>query len=533
MRHTSRFLWIGLAFLLSACMQVPTRTDTPSALPTLTAPTATSEAEPIVAPEVTPVPTVAPTAEPALVTQPLFAPLSDAQILMETLRPEAEMTPEGTADMTRYDMTVQLADDLSAVTGEATIRYTNREAVPLDALYLHLFPNLWDGGLTAANVKVDGAPVEIAWPSGDDILGGVLPAPLMPGETVELALEFAMDVPSGDGVGNYGEFAYQDGILALAHFYPTMVVYDTDWRLETPSSQGDVIFNDASLYDVTFIAPTGMKVAATGATVESRDLPDGRTAWHLVGGPMRDFNIVASKSYASEAQQVGGVEVTSYFLPEDKTGGELALKYAADALRVYGDAFGPYPYRELDVGATATEAGGIEYPGLVVVARALYQAADPTGFFQAATAHEVAHQWWYNVVGNDQINDPWLDEATAQYATELYYGHVYGPGGAAAFEKSLDDRWARVDHADKPIGLPVEDYVDREYGAIVYGRGPLFLNALRDRIGGEKMTEFLRRYYEENRWGIATPARFEALAEEVSGQDLSDLFAEWVYGLPQ
>ncbi len=449
---------------------------------------------------------------------------------METLRPETGMTPDSVSDMTRYDMVVQLTDDLSAVAGEATIRYTNRETVPLDMLYLHLFPNLWDGGLTTTNVTVAGAPVEVTSPSDDDILGVTLAAPLMPGETVELALEFAVDVPSGDGVGNYGEFAYQDDILALAHFYPTMVVYDTDWRLETPSSQGDVIFNDAGLYDVTFVAPAGMKVAATGATVESRDLPDGRTAWRLVGGPMRDFNIVASKRYETETRQVGGVEVVSHFLPEDKPGGQLALKYASDALRIYGDAFGPYPYRALDVVATATEAGGIEYPGMIVVARALYDAADPTGFFQAATAHEVAHQWWYNVVGNDQVNDPWLDEAAAQYATQLYYGEVYGPNGAAAFEKSLDDRWARVDHADRPIGLPVEDYAGREYGAIVYGRGPLFLNALRDRIGSDVMTELLRRYYEENRWGIATPERFRALAEEVSGQDLTDLFTEWVYG---
>jgi hypothetical protein len=440
------------------------------------------------------------------------------------------MAPASVADMTRYDMVVELADDLSAVAGTAAIRYTNREQAPLDTLYLHLFPNLWDGGLKVTEVTAAGEAVSPTWPSGDDVLGIPLASPLMPGETVDLSLEFAMDVPAGDGVGNYGEFAYQDGILALAHFYPTVVVYDTDWRLETPSSQGDVIYNDVSLYDVTLIAPTGMKVASTGPTVDSRDLLDGRTAWHLAGGPMRDFNIIASKDYESEARQVDGIEVVSHFLPEDKSGGQLALKYAADALQIYQDAFGPYPYRELDVVATATEAGGIEYPGLVVVARSLYDAEDPTGFFQAATAHEVAHQWWYNVVGNDQINDPWLDEAISQYATQLYYGKVYGPSGADGFQQSLDGRWARVDREDKPIGLPVEAYTGREYGAIVYGRGPLFLIALRDRIGEEKMKELLRRHYEETRWGIATPDRFQALAEEVSGQDLDDLFLEWVYG---
>jgi aminopeptidase N len=343
-------------------------------------------------------------------------------------------------------------------------------------------------------------------------------------------MNFAMDIPSGDGVGNYGEFALQEKILALAHFYPTVMAYDDDWRLETPSSQGDVIYHDASLYDVTLTAPADLTVAATGATLDKTDLGDGRAEWRLAGGPMRDFNIVASSAYASEARQVDGVQVTSYFLPEDQEGGRLALDYAAKALEVFEDAFGPYPYRELEVAATATEAGGIEYPGLVVIARRLYDPNDRSGFFQAATAHEVAHQWWYNVVGNDQVNVPWLDEAMAQYATYLYYGAAYGPDGSQGFAKSLDDRWARVDYEKIPVGLPVEQYEDREYGAIVYGRGPLFLLALRDQIGEDKMSELVRRYYAENRWEIATPERFQALAEEVAGQDLDALFEEWVYG---
>jgi hypothetical protein len=527
-RHLTRLYLLGLTLLLSACLRVPALFEAPSAPPAPSTPTSTPHAQSPTSLDGTSAPTTTPISPPPA-SASLFARLNDSQILIETLRPEAGMAPESVADLTRYDMTVSLEEDLSAITGAAAVRYTNREQAPLDVLYLHLFPNLWDGQLQVTDVTAAGVPAAVTWPSGDDILGVRLPSPLMPDETINLSLSFAMDVPSGDGVGNYGEFAYQEGILALAHFYPTLAVYDTDWRLETPSSQGDVIYNDASLYDVTLIAPADLKVASTGAEVDSRDLPDGRKAWHLVGGPMRDFNIVASADYESEARQVNGVEVISHFLPEDRSGGQLALKYAADAVRIFQDAFGPYPYRELDVVATATEAGGIEYPGMIVVARALYDAADPTSFFQAATAHEVAHQWWYNVVGNDQINDPWLDEATAQYATQLYYGEIYGLEGADAFRRSLDDRWARVDYEAKPVGLPVAAYEDREYGAIVYGRGPLFLIALRDRIGADKMSELLRRHYAENRWGIATPEGFQALAEEVSGEDLNDLFNEWVY----
>jgi hypothetical protein len=462
----------------------------------------------------------------------VIRPLTDQEILTATLRPEAGLTPTDTASLTLYRLNVELADDISAMEGQADIRYTNREQVALDTVYLHLFPNLWDGGLTVTDVMAGGQPISITMPSGDDIVGVPLHEPLSPGESIDVAMRFEMKIPSGDGVGNYGEFAYQDDILALAHFYPTVVAYDTDWRLETPSSQGDVIYHDASLYDVTFVAPENLTVVATGEVLEKTTRDDGRAEWRLAGGPMRDFNIVASAQYESVARETGGVEVSSYFLPEDRVGGELALDFATTALEVFEREFGPYPYRELDVASTATEAGGIEYPGLVVVARGLYDSEDPTGFFQAATAHEVAHQWWYNVVGNDQVNQPWLDEAIAQYATYLYYASAYGNDGADGFEQSLNSRWERVDFEDKPIGLPVEAYDGKEYGAIVYGRGPLFLLELREQIGPEKMTELLQRHYRENAWGVTTAEEFQALAESVAGKNLDALFNEWVYAAP-
>jgi aminopeptidase N len=106
---------------------------------------------------------------------------------------------------------------------------------------------------------------------------------------------------------------------------------------------------------------------------------------------------------------------------------------------------------------------------------------------------------------------------------------VYGDPGGSGFEESLRGRWQRVGLEEKPVGLPVGDYTEKEYGAIVYGRAALFFIALRDQIGEEKMTELLRRYYSDFAWGIATSRDFQTLAEKVSGQDLSALFAKWVY----
>jgi hypothetical protein len=90
-----------------------------------------------------------------------------------------------------------------------------------------------------------------------------------------------------------------------------------------------------------------------------------------------------------------------------------------------------------------------------------------------------------------------------------------------------------VDGADIPIDLPAEAYDGNQYGAIVYGRGPLFVAALAEEMGQETFDAFLRDYYGSHQWGIGTGAAFRQLAEGHCQCDLSDLFEEWVYTVDQ
>lgn len=503
----------------------PLPSSPPSTAAAATTPTATSRPAATVAPATeTPAPT-------ALAPEPLIPAAletGDMAPYLAALRPEAAAGLD-LAGLTRYHLALALPVDLAELTGKAQIRYTNREGTALDRILLHLYPNLWGGGMTVTDVRVDGVAATVTPLSGDAMIAIALPSALAPAARVDLTLRFAVPVPGGEGVGNYGEFAYQDGILALAHFYPTVAVYDeTGWRTETPAPMGDVIFHDASLYEVTLTAPAALTISATGAILGRDDRRDGTATWRLAGGPLRDFNIAASADYRSASTAVGDVVVNSYFLAADEEGGRDALAWATRALALYQDAFGPYPYRELDIVATGTRAAGIEYPGLIAIAQRLYSDPERRTLFESATVHEVAHQWWYNVVGNDQINDPWLDEALAQYSTYLYFRDAYGTAGAEGFVQALNDRWARIDFAEKPVGLPVAAYDPLEYSAIVYGRGPLFLLALRDQIGETNMAALLRRYYAEQAWDIATPAEFRALAREVGGTEVDALFAQWV-----
>ena len=199
-------------------------------------------------------------------------------------------------------------------------------------------------------------------------------------------------------------------------------------------------------------------------------------------------------------------------------------------MEVYSDRFGPYPYREMNIVQAPLTYHGMEFPGMNLIGGQTYNK-----FLQdleMLTVHEVAHQWWYNQVGNDQVLTPWLDEGLAEFSTQYYYRDRWGDPTA---EQLLRTRWAApVADAerrgkDEPIGKAVTDY-ENNYETMVYGKGALFFATLRDQLGPDTFDQLLRTYLERYRWKIATPAEFQALAEEVSGHDLDALFNEWVYG---
>jgi hypothetical protein len=533
------FLWLLLFLaggLAAGCTRPAALTPAATAPPT-SQPTATWTSTPVptstLVPTSTPTPTPTSTATPRPTPTPT-SPFEGWSHYAVALRPAAWQTLGAALDpaagMTTYSLTVTLAPDLSRLNGVARIGYTNQETVTLDAVYLHLYPNLWGAGMTVAAVEVAGLPITPTLEANASLLRVPLAAGLAPGASVDLVITYASPILPGEGAGNYGEFALDRGILGLGHSYPSLVEYDGGWRLDRPPDLGDVTFHSTALYDVALTGPADLVVAASGSTLSKTANEDGSATWRIVGGPLRDLNVIASADYQVVTGMAGDITVNSFYLSGDEDGGRKVLAWAIAALGVFERAFGPYPYRELDLASMPTKAGGLEYPGLLAITSRVYRSPAEEPYFESVTVHEVAHQWWYNVVGNDQVNHPWLDEALTQYSTYLYTRDVYGEADAQGFVDLVTNlRWGIVGFVKKPIGLPVAAYTPNEYSGIVYGRGPLFFLALRDRLGEAKMADFLHRYYIQNAWSIATPDGFRRLAEAVAGEDLSDLFTAWVW----
>jgi aminopeptidase N len=433
-----------------------------------------------------------------------------------------------------YHIDFQISDDFLLLEGHEEVRYTNQEDEPLDEVYFRLFPNIAGGAATVAEVEVDGRDVEPAYEFQDSALRLPLPTVLQPGDQVIIQMNFEVEVAQ-EMAGNYGLFGYFDDVLVLDEFYPVIPVYDDEgWNVEVPARHGDVTYYDASFYLVRVTAPADLTVVASGTQVASEH-ETGSEILTFAAGPARDFYLAASEDYTVISETVGETMVNSYAFAERADGAKQVLQFATDALKSYNQRFGVYPYTEFDVVSTPMQALGMEYPGIVGIALALYEPNKEVGglpssvMLESTVAHEVAHEWFYNTVGNDQIDEPWLDEAIVQYLTGLYYVDSHGESAARDYRSSWNSRWKSVDRADIPIGMSTGDYAGNEYGAIVYGRGPLFVAALAEKMGQEVFDEFLRDYYQSHKWGIGTGDAFKQLAEQHCQCDLTALFEEWVY----
>lgn len=432
-----------------------------------------------------------------------------------------------------YQIDLEIAPDLYSVSGRQEVRYTNQEDVSLDEVYFYLFPNILGGRTTLSSVTLNGDPVEPSYDSSGSLLGVPLATPLSPGEQVVIGLDFGVDVPS-EGGSNYGVFATVDDVLALAHFYPQLAVYDDErWHIELPSENADPTYGDASFYLVQVTAPAEQVIVASGVEID-KQIDGNKQVLTIASGPARDFYLASSDSYLVDSRSVGDTVINGYYFPEFANQNEQVLDIAAAALTSLGDRLGAYPYTEFDIAPTPNLALGVEYPSMTVIRSAIYDPEAYLGqtpamfYLEGTVAHEVGHQWFYNVVGNDQINEPWVDESLTQFMTMLYFRDAYGKQGEEGFRDSFLQRWDRVDRADIPIGRPAGEYKGSEYSAIIYGRGPLFFDALADEMGEESFHTFLRDYYQANKWGISSGATIKAAAEEACGCDLSTIFAEWI-----
>lgn len=338
-----------------------------------------------------------------------------------------------------------------------------------------------------------------------------LPQTLEPGCGLDIALAFQLDVPQiGGGLTAYkGFFGYSERQINLGNWLPVVAPHMGDeWIVRDAVLVGEQTVYEVADWDVTVNVSNGpdtLIIAGPGIVEQSGD-----RSWQFLVDDARDFTLSLSDQFVvSRAQTESGVGVELYSFEDalfTDAQGQLvngavhALDTATKSLAMYEDLYGPYPYNRLAV-VEGDFPDGMEFTGLVFVSRDWFTryTGDPASFLTIITVHEVAHQWWYAAVGNDQAMTPWLDEALATYSEFVFIEEYY---------PDLKDwwwKWRVDDYA--PQGFVDSNVYQfssiREYINTVYLLGARMLHELREELGTEAFFALLRRYYEAGAGRIA------------------------------
>jgi|GEM_PF-517069 len=441
-----------------------------------------------------------------------------------TPSPAAYLPISGTS-LPRYVISATLDYAGHGLLVEERIDYANRTSEALNDIVLNVFPNHEPDVflLNDLSLEYGAGPLATDHSLEEMALRVPLPLPVSPGQVVTLFLDYTLTLPSIDPTDSYttGSLGWSERVVDVGHWYPALapLLPEEGWYTFDYYAIGDPYVMEVADYDVTIHSPEGITVVAGG------DLEREGTEWHYRLSQARSFAFAASDQYVSHTVETGGFSVTSFYFAEHESAGVDVAQVASEALATYGEEFGaPYPYAEYRV-AECEFAGGMEFSGMSLLGSLWYETY-PGGVrcqLIALVVHEASHQWWYHLVGNDQVMEPWLDEAMATFSELIFYEATYPDDDLWLWDFEVLN-WPRGDLIDGSI----YDYQDEaSYMNTVYRRGALFLADLRKLVGSQVFYDFLKDYCQSRSYSLATAADFFSILSRHTDEDLSPLLTQY------
>lgn len=442
-----------------------------------------------------------------------------------------------------------LDSEAAVLTVSQTLTLSNRTGEAQDAAVLRTWPNAFQtpdtspaaaedkiyescyldgfsiGALVMSRARVarDGQEAQtVAYRYTDEaktVLSVPVPGGWQAGEWITVSLAYTVQIPH-----MAYRFGVWDGIWALGNAFAIPAVWEEGtWRTDEYYPVGDPFLSDCMNWTVKLSVPEGFLCAATGYARARTE--EGRALYEFSAPAVRDFALVVSDRFCI-AQEVRDNVLVSAFATSQARAREL-LEDGRQALACFSARYGAYPYQSYTLCEINFPMGGMEYPGLAMIAADRLDAGGET--LETVVAHETAHQWWYAVVGSDPVNQAWQDEALCEFSVLEYGEERYGAAWRQEREQREIESALRVTvpHGVTP-GAPLERFSTMsEYSLVVYDRGAAMLCALDRMLGGE-LDAFLRAYYERFAFKRATREDFEALLEQVTGEDLAPLIRDYL-----
>jgi len=426
---------------------------------------------------------------------------------MAVLASPAFADPMPTASFDVQSYALKLTPDVQ----NATV--AGRETIRLRANYDGLKELIFSGNaLTVDSATVDGIPVPTAM--ADDSLTLQLASPLKRGKTVKLELTYHGRPARG--------FARSATALYTSYFA-------CDWMVCLQNA-----FGDKAAFSLALRVPVGLDTISVGRMISRRPAP-GNSEVHIWKSP-RPYSPYlygfAVGRFARSSERFKTAKLT--YLSDFANAEELKQRFAItpEVVRFVSDKAGvPLPVAEysqlLVEGDEAQEAATYSVIGINELPT---RANDPEQDW--VIVHELAHQWWGNLVTCATLQDFWLNEGITTFMTAAWKEHRYG---RAAYDAELNIARGRLEKAkakgfDKPLAWSGRYSSLGTRRAVQYSKGALFMDHLRVTLGDKAFWSGLRRYTRANAGRTVTSIDLERAMESASGRDLHQMFADWVFG---
>ncbi len=456
-------------------------------------------------------------------------------------------------NLTSYAISAELDDKQKQISASQKVVYKNTTDGALNYICFHLYPRAFRkdaivkpyttltqaacfpngvsfGDINIVQTKVNGEIKEyILTGEDEDILKIDFGFEVEQTKSVEIEIDFVLAIPNATH-----RFGWFDGNINLGNWYPVVCMFENGSFDMTPYySTGDPFFSDIANYQVEFVFDSNYKLVSTG-NINLEDSGEKSKA-KISANAVRDFTICLSNKSKIISKIDNEINHVYMGYETDKEH-QKYLDILVDATKFFSETFGGYPYGTISVVKTPFIYGGMEYPNVVFIS----DSVDDEEEFLKVIVHEIAHQWWYGVVGNNEISEAWLDESLAEYSTALFfekyssYGLTYDDmvsGALSSYLLYVDVVKTIRGDVNTKMNLKVNEYQnDYEYSYMVYVKGVIMFDSLKTMVGEKKVVAGLKKYYNDNKFKIATKNKFYSAFKSACHQDLENFFEGYLNG---
>jgi hypothetical protein len=383
--------------------------------------------------------------------------------------------------------------------------------------------------------------------SDETVISVRLPEAVAPGETIALRIDFESKLPKVSARTGWEETETGEPFFMVAQWFPKIGVYEVPGQRYVPEDAprgrwnthqfhaNSEFYADFGTYRVSVAVPEDYVVGASGVRV-GEETADGVKTLVYAADDVHDFSWTASPAYVEATDQWRHVAIRVLMQPKTAYQAQRHIEALKVALGRFDEWVGEYPYTTLTLVDAVGGAGGMEYPTLIT-GFTFYR--EPTWMktpLESTAIHEFGHQYFYGLLASNEFEEPWLDEGMTSYLESRIMDDAYGHGSELSFAGitigSRDRQRVSYTKSDPSLGVVYAyawNHTFGVYGKVSYAKPATLMNSLEGYLGWDTMRQFLRTYYTRWRFNHPTTRDLIDVAEEVSGEDLSWFFDQYVY----